>query len=106
MEVAREVLRTSDPHRPREDRPAPSSQGGVEGRLGPQPRNSGGPKAQAAGPRRPLRHATPRRGDSVGKGRSHPHGPRPIQRVEGDGGQGQVRGTHQLGHTVARGGMT
>ena len=84
----------------------PALKRGPEGRLGPQRRNSGGPKAQAAGPRRLLHHATPGRTNSVGEGRSHPHGPRPTQGVEGDGWQGGVRATRQLGHSPPGHGMT
>ncbi|CAN0040507.1 unnamed protein product, partial [Ascophyllum nodosum] len=86
--------------RPREGRPAPSSQGRVEGRLRPQRRNSGGPQAQAAGLRHPVHRATPKRGTNIGGGRSYPHGPRPTQGVEGDRGQGRIRGTRQLGHSL------
>ena len=89
VEVAGEVLRAPGPsNRPREGRPAPSPQQGVEGRIRPQRRNSGGPQAQVAGPRRPLYRKTPGRGDSVGEGRGHPHGPRATEGVEGDGGKG------------------
>ena len=80
----------------------PSPQRGVEGRIRPQRRNSGGPEAQAAGPCRPLYRTTPGRGDSVGKGWSHPYDPRSTQGVEGDGEQGRVRGTRQLGHSSPR----
>ena len=88
--------------RPREGRPAPSPQGGVENPIRPQRRNSGGPQAQAAGPRRAL-HRTPRgRGDIVEEGRSYPHGPRPSQGVEGNGGQGRVRGIREMSYSPPR----
>ena len=84
--------------RPREGRPAPNPQRGMEGRIRPQRRDSGGPKAQVAGPLRPLYRTTPGRGNIVGEDRSHPYGPRSTQGVEGDEGQERVRGSRQLDH--------
>ena len=80
------VTGPGSPYRLREGRSANSPKRRVEGRLEPQRRLSRSHQAQATDPRCLLYRAPPGRGDSFGEGQSHPHGPCPIQRVEGDEG--------------------